>query len=102
MDEQKNSLRELRKSSDAYLPRIRSHAIILSDKGYYVEQISDILDVCRQTVSNWLDKWEIDGYDSLFDKPGRGRRSKLSLTDIEEALKYVVEEPRTLKKLLRN
>jgi len=34
--------------------RNRAHGILLSSKGYNIDEISDILDVHRNTVSSWI------------------------------------------------
>lgn len=38
--------------------RRRAHAILLSAKGYGINQITDILAMTRETVSTWIDTWE--------------------------------------------
>lgn len=50
----------------------RSHAILLSDQGYTIQQICDILQVKRNTVSIWLKSWETTGLAGLTDKPRSG------------------------------
>lgn len=63
--------------------RSRAHALLLSAKGYYVEQLSDIFFVDRDTVARWLDRWQQSKrgaapMSSLKDGPRSGRPSKLS------------------------
>lgn len=56
--------------------RDRCHALLLSDKGYDINALSDIFAVHRDTVSNWISKWNSMGKAGLLDKdkPGRPRR----------------------------
>jgi transposase len=53
--------------------RRRAHAILLSNLGYSIDQISDILAVRRGTVSIWLNAWKADGLSRLTDKAHAGR-----------------------------
>lgn len=55
--------------------RRRAHAILLSNQGHTINQISQILEVRRDAVSRWLKQWEASGLDGLIDKP----RSDLSV-----------------------
>jgi transposase len=48
-------------------------AIMLSHKGYSINQISDILAVTRETVSLWFDAWASRGLEGLRDKAHPGR-----------------------------
>jgi len=73
---------------------------LLSHEGQSVQAIAFIRGVCRQTISVWLTNWETKGLGGLFDKPGRGRRKKLSIEDISAALTLVNESPRSLKHVL--
>lgn len=56
----------------------RSHAILLSKKGYSVPEICDILEVQFQAVYSWFNRYESQGISGLFDKPRSGRPRTLS------------------------
>ena len=45
----------------------RAHVILPSHKSYPLNQISEILDVTRPTVSIWLDTWKAEGLKGLID-----------------------------------
>ena len=66
-------LLELVKSAENHRTRQRAHAIILSHKKYSVEELSDIFEVHRDTISRWLDSYEECGISGLFDAPKPGR-----------------------------
>lgn len=97
-DEQAELL-TLMKTSPEHL-RCRAHAILLSARRYSIDQIADIYEVDRDTVSLWLRAWEEDGSAGLGDRPGRGR--KPLLTDKEQALarQLVARDPRSPKRHL--
>ena len=46
--------------------RRRAHAILLSDQGHTINQISEILQVRRDAVSRWFKQWEVSGLDGLI------------------------------------
>ena len=46
--------------------RRRAHAILLSDQGHTINQISEILQVRRDAVSRWFKQWEVSGFDGLI------------------------------------
>jgi len=50
--------------------------VYLSGKGYRLDQLADIFGVDRDTVSGWLDAWEVHGLLGLRDQvhPGRPRK----------------------------
>ena len=55
-------------------PRIRhrAHAIRLSYQGKTISEIAEIFSVDRDTVSNWLDRWDQSKVKGLADKPRAG------------------------------
>ncbi len=79
-DGEEDKLRNILKNFPLIKARIRANAILLSSKSISIAEIADVLDVHRDTVSNWLRNWENKGMMGLFDeaKPGRPRaESKL-------------------------
>lgn len=87
-NEQREELRQAMKTGNEQVRR-RAHAVLLSARGYTIDQIADIYEVDRDRVSHWLDRWE-DGGPTVFrikrdvganqplTKKSKSRRSKLS------------------------
>lgn len=71
-------LRQAHKSATSHRERQRAHAILLSDKGYRLDQLADIFEADRDTISRWLDDWREHGIDGLRDAPKPGRPAKLN------------------------
>ena len=94
------TLEEMHKNHPSHAPRIRAHAILLSDDGFKLSEISSIYNVCRQTVATWLHAWEDVGICGLLDKPRTGRPRIFSNEAELDAIKRVTESPRSLKKVL--
>lgn len=81
-------------------PRTRANAVLLSNTKMPLQSIASLCGVCRQTASIWLENWEKKGVCGLFDKPGRGRRRKISSDKEAEVIALVKASPRSLTKVL--
>lgn len=66
-------LQELKKEGLTERIRDRSHALLLSAKGFDVGQVSEIFGVERKTVLGWYNRWEREGFDGLSDRSKSGR-----------------------------
>jgi transposase len=71
-------LRDVSRRSRNYRERERAKAILLSYKGYNVTVLSDIFEVSRGTITNWLDAWEARGLGGLKDLPKQLNDTSLS------------------------
>jgi len=54
--------------------RIRILGLVHIQEGIKFTDVARMLKVGRKAVSSWLDRFISDGFDGLFDKPGRGRK----------------------------
>ena len=95
--EEQVELQALMKTSPEQI-RCRAHAILLSARHYSIDQIADIYEVDRDTVSLWLRAWEEDGNSGLGDQPGRGRKPLLNEQEQAAAVKIVARDPRSPKR----
>ncbi len=66
-------LYDLIRTSSSFKVRQRAHALILSSKRRTIDEIAEIFDIDRDTVSEWFKRWEAGGIDSLKDAPRSGR-----------------------------
>lgn len=80
---QKGKLDELMRKSMDYRVRLRAHCILLSSKKYRIEDLANIFDVDRDTISKWLDNWEKKEFDGLKDakRIGRPRKKKVKSSE---------------------
>jgi len=95
-------LKDIIKDDPSARVRNRAHAILLSSKGYSIDEISDICDIFRNTVSLWISRWEENGLESLYDKPRSGAPPKLTESEIEVVKKIINEHPHSPKIILSN
>lgn len=84
--EEKKELKLLMRESDIARIRTRAHAIILSSNGYSIEEISKIYEVDRDTVSSWLNRWEKQSFNGLYDAEKSGRPPEV-FSDIKKKLR---------------
>lgn len=73
--------------------RTRAHAILLSHKRYSLSQLSDVFDVCRDTISQWIEEWESLGLVGLMDKPRCGRPPIFSEEECEQFKALIDKNP---------
>jgi transposase len=85
------SLEHLHLNGKAARQRQRAHAVLLSAKGYTLDQLADILRADRDTISGWLNLWQEQGLDGLADAPKPGRRRKID-GSLETVLRDILIE----------
>jgi transposase len=80
-EEEKITLENMKKNHPGYMPRMRAHAVLLSESGFELQELSEIFGVCRQTTATWLKAWSKGGVSALLDKPRSGRPRKVTTED---------------------
>lgn len=80
--------------------RLRAQAILLSNKGRQIDDISAIVDCHRNTVSRWIDQWNERGVEGLLRNNGQGRKPTLEEHEERQVLEWLDEDPRNLARLL--
>jgi transposase len=76
--------------------RSRAHAILLSDRGYRLEQLADIFSTDRDTVSQWLTNWENHAFDGLSDARRSGRPRLTTASEDSLILREVERHPQQI------
>ena len=76
--------------------RERAHAILLSNKGYSLAQIADVFDVQYQTISRWIDDWELSGIHGLYKDHKGGKPSIYNDQERQRLADLIAEEPRRM------
>jgi len=82
-EEDKAELERFAKADDNARVRMRAEAILLSGRGYPIQEIATLKGKHFITVSRWIDQWEDRGIDGILENEGRGRKSLL--TEDEQA-----------------
>lgn len=92
--QQKDELTRLMNGDLNARTRKRAQAMLLSARGYSIDEISAIVECNRVTVSRWMDQWHERGLDGLLENEGRGRKNKLTEEQEKQVLEWLNEEPR--------
>lgn len=90
-------LRRIVHDDHSAVRRERAQAVLLSDKGFTLTDLSCIFDRERDTVSSWLTRWEERAYDGLSDEPRVGRPPKTSVKEDQQILRTVKKTPHNLR-----
>lgn len=98
-DEQINQLKAIMTNSDKSRIRQRAHAILLNSKGFTIDNLANIFEVDRDTISCWLNKWEQLGLSGLEDKPRSGNPGILTLTEKKLVIELCQENPRSISNI---
>ena len=72
-DEERVQLQKIYKSDSLWRTRQRAQAILLSARGYNINQLADLFEVDRDRISQWLDWWNTYQFEGLADEPRSGR-----------------------------
>lgn len=97
--EQDQTLLKLRTADVPCKVKDRAAIIRLNANGWYVENIAAHFNLTVQTVRDVLHKWEKQGLEGLWERPGRGRKPKWNEENIVFLEKCLREEPRTYNSL---
>jgi len=93
--EKDRTLFNLRTAAVPQKVKDRAEVIRLSAHGWYVEKIATHFNWTAQTVREVLHKWEKLGMEGLWEKPGRGGKSKWTEADMVFLEECLEKEPRT-------
>ena len=74
-DEQRDALEQVRRRAVGRVSQ-RAHMVLLSARGYTVEQIAEIFGMGEDVVRKWLHRYERQGPHGLDDRPRPGRPPK--------------------------
>jgi transposase len=71
---------------------MRAHLVLLSARGYTVPEIVKIHDTSNTTVYEWLDRFDAQGPEGLYDRPRAGRPPKVT-DEVKETLEEALDDP---------
>jgi transposase len=99
-DEEREILRYLVDHGETPRIRRRAHAVLLSDSGKAVNEIAEIFETTRVTVTLWLNNWEQLGPLGLADKIRSGAPPKLNEEESDKVLELLCQQPHSPKIVL--
>ena len=85
-DKEKTELRRMTRQEVGRVA-MRANMILLSARGYTVQQIEEVHNTSKVTVYKWFDRFDEQGPQGLYDEPRSGRPPK-----VDETVKETLEE----------
>jgi transposase len=86
------SIKALFNSDDRYKIGMRLYAVYQVSLGRPSRKLEDFYNTSFKQITNWVHRFEREGLDGLRDKPGRGRRSRLSADQQGRLSKLIMDE----------
>lgn len=99
-EDQMEKLENLIKNHSSFKVRRRAHSILLSARGFTINDIVKIYQVDRDSVSSWFDSWERSAFEGLLDKHRSGKPPNLTEEEKEIALKLIKKHPQAIKTII--
>ena len=97
-EEELKALQEMYRQHENFRCRQRAQGVLLSKKGYCINEIVDILDVDRDTVSVWFTRFEEEGVAGLEERTRTGRPTIYTQEELNRFKAFLDEDPRSLNK----
>src|SRR5215208_1162301 len=97
------TLREGHKNHLQFQFRNRCQCLILSHQGTTVAQLAKLFEISEITVYAWFQRWKKLGLSGLMNRPGRGRKTILSLqnsTHVKSVKSAVGKNPQSVKQIV--
>lgn len=89
------SIKALFNSDDKYKIGLRLYAVYQVSLGQPSRKLEDLYNTSFKQITNWVHRFEQKGLDGLRDKPGRGRKSRLSADQQNRLSTLVMNESPT-------
>jgi len=99
-DTDRTALEQVYHDAPVHRQRQRAQAILLSARRYTLDQLADLFQTHRDTVSGWLDDWQEQGLAGLQDAPKSGRPQKLDAAAIADLHQRLENPSPNLKALV--
>ena len=91
-DAETAALERLHRGGASHRQRQRAQAVLLSARGFTLDQLAQVSGVHRNTVSGWLDAWRARGLGGLEDAPKPGCPPKVDAA-LKAHLREMLENP---------
>jgi transposase len=95
--ETKKMLERIYQYSEHHQTRQRAKCLLLSFQRTPIKELMKIFEVTRKTIYNWFSEWEQNKLIGLYNRAGQGRKPKLMKEQEKQVIKWVKEEPKSLK-----
>lgn len=84
-------IKALMRKDEKYTIGLRLYAVYQVSLGQPSRKLEELYNTSFKQITNWVHRFEAEGIDGLRDKPGRGRKSRLT-KDQEDRISYLLAE----------
>lgn len=88
-------IKSLFKKDQRYTVGMRLYAVYQVAKGQPSRKLEDVYNTSFKQITNWVHRFEEQGLEGLKDKPGRGRKGKLTQAQKGQIATVLKDEPPT-------
>ncbi len=88
-DEERSELKRIKREEIGRVA-MRAHMMLLSDRGLSAFDIADLHDVTHPTVYKWMDRFDEEGPEGLFDREREGRPRKID-DEVEREIEKLLQ-----------
>jgi len=88
-DEERSELKRIKREEVGRVA-VRAHMMLLSDRGLSAFDIADLHDVTHPTVYKWMDRFDEEGPEGLFDREREGRPRKID-DEVEREIEKLLQ-----------
>ncbi|PEN04479.1 hypothetical protein CRI93_14960 [Longimonas halophila] len=88
-DEERSELKRIKREEVGRVA-MRAHMMLLSDRGLSAFDIADLHDVTHPTVYKWMDRFDEEGPEGLFDREREGRPRKID-DEVEREIEKLLQ-----------
>src|SRR5688572_32394459 len=85
-------IRDLLKSKEEYKVALRLQMVYLIHQGKSSREVADIYQVSFKQVLNWTHRFKQAGIEGLKDKQGRGRKSSLNASEMDQVKNTILNK----------
>lgn len=89
-------IKALIKKDDRYTLGIRLYAVYQVALGQPSRKLEELYQTSFKQITNWVHRFEREGLEGLIDKPGRGRKPKLTAQQMKELSELLLNKSPTL------
>ena len=82
------------KHGRAHFLRQRCLAVLLKAQGMSSPKIAGKVDLCQQSINQWVDRFMAEGIEGLENRPGQGAKPIISKEFDEETIRQAIEADR--------
>lgn len=86
------SIKSLFNSDDKYKIGLRLYAVYQVSLGQSSRKLEVLYNTSYKQITNWVHRFEEEGIDGLRDRPGRGRKSRLSNSQLDKISHMISQE----------